>query len=638
MPGLAGCISTTRELPTLGLAPMLKELGYGRAMVTECYQESQLGLGCVHLGTGGQRALYQSDQAVVGFFGYLTEPAIPPGANESKPAQAAQYIHDLYLAQSDKMMRQIAGAFAIAIWDRRTQSLLLISDYLGLRPIYYSVHNGIFRFASEVKGILADPQFPHSINKAAFADFFQYGHLLQAKTFFEDIQLVPSASVLRLQDSRLSVDSYWDISYSDRHPPRPERWYDDLINDAIHSSIKKMIRPEIKYGLSLSGGLDSRWIAAYLSKYRSDSLAFTVGIPDSDDTPIAKQVAEQTGLSHHYYWGLSTDFVAEMGATYTYLVDGMDNLDSMGEFPLSTQVGNSVDVAVGGLLGGPIFGYYIDPLSAILRRQDVMRYFLWRTGGDQEVIEQAFGLEPGRDFRRMAISSLQACLDPVPNERGYNVLQVLVLRNHQHRSVNFAQLAKLAFVDIYHPLADKEVVTAASQLPVRQLILEEAYRRAMVTHFPDLGKIPWTYTMTPPSISMPAAVLKKTAQHTLGKWLRTTPLGGHPFIRPRRYYTNYSLWSRGPLRSFIEETLLSPESNAAGLFNQDGLRTVIRDHMEGRRNATTFILRALAVALWTRLFYIPSTPIRPGILNPDKWQEQNPLAGEAKHMVEFSHE
>jgi len=615
MPGLAGFASDKKYMKKLDFTSMVNALTYGRAVITESFQDEFISLGCSHLGTGGQKALYQSNQVVVMFFGYLTQPSISPGAFPTDPCAAAHYVHDQYLLLGEKMMQEMTGAFAIAIWDKRNQNLLLITDYLGLRPIYYSTFNGIFRFASEVKGILSDPLFPHKINDSAFADFFYFGNILGEKTFFDNIQMVPPASILRYDHGQIKKNSYWDFSFPDNYPPHPDRWYDDLINNAIDSSVKKMVRPGLKYGLSLSGGLDSRWIAAYMSKYCPDSLTFTLGMPGSDDTPIAEQVARETHLKHQY-WESSTSYIAEMGETYSYLVDGMDGLGSMDEFPLSSRVGNYVDVSVGGLLGGPMFGYYIDPVSVNLRKKDVMKYFLWRfTGkGTLDLFGQVFGLKKGQELGALAIDSLNQCIETAPFQRGFQIFQYLNLKYNQNRSTNLAQLAKLAFVDIYHPLTDRNVVIAATQLPASQLVLEKAYRRAMVTHFPELSKIPWTYTLTPLSISTPAAVMKKIAQHTLGLWLRKTPLGNHQLIRPRRYLSNHSLWSRGSLRPFIEETLLSPDANATGLFDHDGLRNIVHEHMEGERDVTVFLAQALSVALWTRLFYTPSTPVRPSQL------------------------
>jgi asparagine synthase (glutamine-hydrolysing) len=458
------------------------------------------------------------------------------------------------------------------------------------------------------------------------ADFFHYSYAMGEKTFFQDIQLLPPASLLRYQNGRWVVSSYWDIPFPEDYPSRTDKWYDDLIHDAFQAAVKRMVRPELRYGLSLSGGLDSRWIAAFLAQVQPESPAFTLGIPGSDDTPSAREVAARTGLRHDY-WEVPSDFVAELAETVTYIVDGMYNLVCTEESPLTVRIADYVDVSVGGFLGDPLFGHEINPLSAHLRTGDVKRYFLWRTKQErlpQPLMAQIFGERMGQELRALAVDSLQDSIAAAPSARGFQISQYLNIWHRQRRFINTAQVAKLPYVDIYHPIADEEVVLAALQLPPHQLIAERAYRRAMATHFPGLAAIPWTFTLTPATVSVPTVVLKKLAQLTLGRWLRGTPLGNHPLIRPRRYYVNYTLWSRGPLRPFIEETLLSPGANATGLFDPDGMKTAIYHHMEGRQNMTGFLGKALAIALWTRLFYVPSTPIRPNSLEmAPKIQEEN---------------
>ena len=361
MPGLCGVVSADVNSPAPDLESMLYVLRYGRATVTECHKENHVSLGCAHLGTGGQRALYESPQVVVVFFGYLTQPSIPPGADAADPAAAAHHIHDLYLAHGEALLNQVAGAFAFALWDKRTRTLLLANDQFGLRPVYHAEHAGLFRFASEVKGLLADSTFPRRLNRAAVADFFCHTYIMGNKTFFEDIQLLPPASWLRYQDGRRTVSSYWDIAFPQDYPHHPDRWYDDLIYNALQAAVKRMVRPELRYGLSLSGGLDSRWIAAFLAQLQPDSRTFTVGTPGSDDTPSALKVAAQTGLTNQY-WELSPTFVAELAETYAYIVDGMDNMIYMDEFPLTVRVGDYADVSVGGFLGDALFGHEMNPL------------------------------------------------------------------------------------------------------------------------------------------------------------------------------------------------------------------------------------------------------------------------------------
>ena len=364
MPGLAGIITEKDALPTESFDLMLETLQYGLAKTTESFSEVNIGMGCVHLGTGGQRAIFHSSQTVVMFYGYLTEPTIPPGFCNFEPSPAAHFIHDLYLAEGEAfMMNKLAGTFAFALWDKITQTLFLVSDHLGLRPIYYAKHNGMFRFASEVKGILSDSTFPHRLNRTAIAEFIHFSYVLGSKTFFQDINMLPPASILRFHGGDWTISRYWDIAYPESYPNHPDSWYDELVFSALQGAVKRMANANIRFGLSLSGGMDSRWIAAFLSQFQSNSSSYTIGIPGSDDTYSAKAVALRTNLSHHY-WDLSPSFVAELAESFNFISDGMYDLFSFEEFPLIKSIAGDVDVSIGGLLGDCLFGHEINPISA----------------------------------------------------------------------------------------------------------------------------------------------------------------------------------------------------------------------------------------------------------------------------------
>jgi hypothetical protein len=324
-------------------------------------------------------------------------------------------------------------------------------------------------------------------------------------------------------------------------------------------------------------------------------------------------VASRLELTN-YYWELAPTFVADHAETFAYIADGMYHLFCIEEFPLTVRAGNHADVSLTGLFGDPLHGHEINPVSGRLRRRDVMPYFLLRTRSDRlsrARMAQVFGAHAARELREMAMESLAKSIAEAPSDRGFQILQYINIRHRQRRFANVAQVAKLSYLDIYHPMADDEVLSAALQLPPGQLMLERAYRRAMATYFPDLAVIPWTFTLTPATVSVRTVVLKKIAQLTLGKWLRGTRLGRHPLIRPRRYFVDYRLWSRAALRAFIERTLLSAEASNAALFTPDGMRQLVTDHMESRGDFTDFLGSALAVSLWSRLFYIPSRPVRP---------------------------
>ncbi len=221
---------------------------------------------------------------------------------------------------------------------------------------------------------------------------------------------------------------------------------------------------------------------------------------------------------------------------------------------------------------------------------------------------RVFGPKTYEELKAMAMDSLGQCIAAAPSDRGFQVVHHVNLRHRQRRYINIAQLSKLAYVDTYHPLADSQVIHATLQLPPAQMMLERAYRRAMATYYPAMAEIPWTFALMPPRVSVPTVMLKKALQFTFARRLRSTRFSSHPLLRQRKYFSAHISWSRGPIRSFIEETLFSAETEAIGIFEPDGLRAVVKDHMDGELNLGEFLGGALSIALWARLFYLPVTP------------------------------
>ncbi len=610
MPGLCGSISLNPTSPLPDFERALGELTYGRATLVEQYADDRLKMGCAHLGTGGQRALYASPHAAVLLWGYLTRPAIPPGADGADPPAAAHYVHDQYLARGKALLDDLQGAFAFALWDKRAHTLLLAVDRLGMRPLYYTEHAGVLRFACEVKALLTDPALPRRLDRVAAAEFFHFRYVLGERTFFEDIRLLPPASYLEWQDGRWQIAQYWQVVYPERFPKRPDRWYEEQIYEALRAAVERMVRPDLTYGLSLSSGMDSRWIAALLGQLRPDTQAFTFGAPDSGSVRLARRVAEITGLQHHC-WELSPGFMAEHAERMVYISDGMHSFVDAQEFPLITRIGDHVDVAVGGFMGSGFFGE--NPIYVYLRARDVYPLRVRRSRAwlpPRPALERLFDRYP--ELEEAALSELRAGVDAAPARRGFQIFNDEATRQRQRRFTFYAQLLKTPYVDMVHPIADNEIWELSLQLPPGQLAFKWALRRTLGTYFPALAALPWN---APTGTALdPVALLfaRDVWGRTAGQWLKRLRRAHQPAPRS----IDYPNWLRGALRPFVEATLLDPAVNATGLFDPHGLRQLVQAHMEGRQDATLFLGLALPFALWTRMFYTPATPVRPAILPP----------------------
>ena len=116
----------------------------------------------------------------------------------------------VYLIAGAKGLTELDGAFLIAVWDERAGELVLVNDRYGLYPHYFAHHTGEFVFAPEIKGVLCAPSVRRHLNLVAIAEYLRFQQLLGEKTWFEGIELLPAASLIRYRvaDDQLSLARY----------------------------------------------------------------------------------------------------------------------------------------------------------------------------------------------------------------------------------------------------------------------------------------------------------------------------------------------------------------------------------------------------------------------------------------------
>ncbi len=622
MPGICGIAtrSNVEERAPL-FSAMLNALTYERAQTVEACSTPTVDLGCAHLGIGSEPALYESDVAVVGVYGYTV---LPTEAVESSngaaegPVSHARQIHDLYLAPGPQFVQALDGTSVVVVWDKRQEHLLICNDRLGLRPLFYAVSGSEaaprFLFASEVKALLCDPLLPKTLDQVALAQFFILGHLLDNRTFFESIKLLDPGTILTYQAGRWSTQTYWRLSFPNSYPKHSDAWYEELIYTALQTTTAKMVRRDRQYGVTLSGGLDSRWMSALLTRLRPDTPAFTFGSEDAEDVRSAVQVATRLGMEH-FCFPLSPTYLAEHGARIAYATDGMYNILNAHEFTMSVEMGRHVEVAIGGLLGDDLFGRTVNPRELMLKREDVPEYVLRKTSLSGACLPDAemrrlFGVRYD-GMKDIAYSSHRATFAEATSELAINVRDSQLFRQGHRRRVYLGQIAKEPYIQVYHPFSDSVVIEAALQVPPGQRFLQGAYRRTLCRYFPELADIEWPRMSVQPSASAATILGKQFFMRSVGKLMKALGRDYWTWLQRRQRSMNYGEWLRGPLRGFVESMLLSESSDRLGLFDRAALREVVNAHLSGQRDFTAFMGSLLTFELWSRMFAPPGLPRRP---------------------------
>ncbi len=215
-----------------------------------------------------------------------------------------------YEEWGDRFVKRLNGQFAMAIWDRSRRRLLLIRDRLGIRPLYYAMAGGRFYFASEVKSIFADPDFPRRIDPEGIDQVFTFWTSVAPVTPFAGVRELRPGHTLVLDLASVSDPApvekeYWRPRFPEAGTPC-DLSLDDatsgLLERLRESTRLRMIRADVPVGSYLSGGIDSSLIAA-LGRQATDGefRTFSIRFRDAefDETVYQRMMVERLGSDHH---------------------------------------------------------------------------------------------------------------------------------------------------------------------------------------------------------------------------------------------------------------------------------------------------------------------------------------------------
>ncbi len=197
-------------------------------------------------------------------------------------------LHALAHWGRDALLR-FNGMFALALWDRKEKALLLARDRYGIKPIYYARQGNIFAFGSEQKAILAIPEFPRRLDKAALLEYFTFQNIFTDRTLLEDVKLLPAGHFLQIdleEEASPKLTRYWDYRFREPEQVRDKREYVEELDRLFHQAVNRQLVSDVEVGAYLSGGLDSGSITAVAAQSLPNLKTFTCGFDLSSASGI----------------------------------------------------------------------------------------------------------------------------------------------------------------------------------------------------------------------------------------------------------------------------------------------------------------------------------------------------------------
>jgi asparagine synthase (glutamine-hydrolysing) len=216
-----------------------------------------------------------------------------------------------YMEWGDACFEKFNGMWAFVIYDRRKKILLGSRDRFGVKPLYYTIRDGFFAFASEIKALLACPVVDRRVNEKVLFNFLLLDFVEQGEeTFFEDIRKVPHSHyfIYDIDQQSLRFERYYQLPYSDDagiFMGERVAGYSSEIKELLFEAVRLRLRSDALVGSCLSGGIDSSTIVSIVNEMlRGESLSnigdrqkvFTACYPGEsiDESYYAGKVVERT--------------------------------------------------------------------------------------------------------------------------------------------------------------------------------------------------------------------------------------------------------------------------------------------------------------------------------------------------------
>ncbi|MGH7415888.1 MAG: asparagine synthase (glutamine-hydrolyzing) [Candidatus Rokuibacteriota bacterium] len=512
-----------------------------------------------------------------------------------------------YEAWGPECVKRLRGMFAFAILDERSRRLFLARDRAGIKPLVYSWDGHRLLFASELKGILADPSFPRTIDCNALGDYLTRHYVGSPRTIFSAARKLPPAStlLLALDGGAPVVSSYWRLRFAPDSSLDEREWIEGLdahLMDAVRSHMVS----DVPIGAFLSGGLDSSTVVALMARASSSPIrTFSIGFREAefDEVRYARQVAERYGTEHHEFV-VTPNATEVLPALAWHFDEPFADSSAVPTYYVSKITRERVTVALSGDGGDEGFAGYrryaraveldrrmsrgpaavLRPLLALAGRllPAGARGKAYATLLGSRGFEQYFRLvtyEQATTLRRLLSEELGRLASPSADPATFSRLAGRL------GAPDYLSSLQQIDIDTYLPddiLTKVDRVSMAVSLETRVPLLDHVLMEYVATMPSSMklrgstGKYILKRTM---AASLPAEVLDR------GKMGFGVPLGQ---------------WFRHELRAMAWDVLLSKASRERGIFQPAEVERLLRAHDSGRRDCSARLWALLCFELWMR--------------------------------------
>jgi asparagine synthase (glutamine-hydrolysing) len=607
VPGLFG-ITASNRAPTLQAA--FKDIF---APATGTFQseslidaEGQWAMGRTHLGAL-QRSpqLLPSEQIQVLFHGDLHNAADIATRLETPDLGAGRdnaLVRALYRRFGIDFARHLEGAYCAAIVDSERHRLVLVSDATASYPLYWTTAGGTLAFASELRALLRHGAVRRQLDPRAVADYIAFGFPFGTKTLAAGVQLLPACSTLVYDwdTGAVSIARISDMAEAFEPWEGTESDYTDAVVDAFGRSVRRSLAGDHPFGLSLSGGLDSRAILSAVNGAHGTLSTYTLGVKGCADEVIAERLARIAGTRHSFFEldnKYLRDFLPNLERMVS-LTDGMYLSHGLTEM-LALRFLSSADFSVlvrghGGELAKAKLAWPLhtdEQVYTFGSSRELIPYLLQRVNYISPGLapQDLFTDHWAAQIAGGAQASMEEAVAGVPLVPADLCSYLYLMEQHRRYTTASLELFRQV-VEIRLPFVDAAFMHVLLRGRSRWRDDTRLHRALTSAGSARLLRVRNSNTGAPGNAG-PMVEFGFDKMNTLFKRLN---------VPGYRHYHNFQAWMQQQLFASVETVLLSPASLDRGILREDRLRAMVDDTRTGRADYSYLLQVLLILELWQR--------------------------------------
>ncbi|MHB8613895.1 MAG: asparagine synthase (glutamine-hydrolyzing) [Candidatus Dormibacteraceae bacterium] len=566
---------------------------------------------------GGHQPMHNEDSTVWGvqngeIYNHLELRKLLVAAGHSFNTQSdTEVLVHGYEEWGEEMVERLNGMFAFAVVDRRRGWLLLARDRMGIKPLHYAIDGKRLVFASELKALLRDPALRKGVDPAALDEYLAYEFVPSPHSILRGISKLQPAHMLRwsLADGTHRLRRYWapELGRGDgAHPRSLDEECEELLI-VLRESVRKELISDVPLGVFLSGGIDSSAVAAMMTQLGGDVKSFSVGFADRsfDESTHARLVAHHLGTEHRELT-LEPGMLLELVPQLPNLLDEpLGDASIIPTYLLSQFTRRHVKVALGGDGGDELFAGY-----PTLQAHRLAAYYLKAP----RVLREGL-VEPV--VRRLPVSRSNLSFD-FRAKRFVGGAAYPTAERHRRWMGSFDRDERAAVLsdEVRHQLPangthEPDFGQGAYANPLNQVLLMDMRlylendilvkldRASMMASLE--GRVPllnndFVEYATHLPLNMKLRGLR--SKFLLKRALRGI-LPDSILHRPKKGFgIPVAHWFRGPLKEQMLSVLSPGRLARQGFFDPKGVKRLMDDHLEGRRDNRKQLWTLFAFELW----------------------------------------